>query len=129
MPFFDVLRFQPFKEAVAYGNLVEQYFDGVFPLMLFQELNYDAGYQVRCGTEEQSMRRRTDGNMMTNILRAASLTDLLTAVAEAFEAGVFCPNDAGELETNERLGTASSCAVIQAGCVLRTHYCIANGGN
>src|SRR5207249_1110216 len=38
VPFFDVLRFQPFEDAVEYANLVEEYSDGEFPLVVFKEL-------------------------------------------------------------------------------------------
>ena len=103
VPFFDVLRFQPFEDAVAYGNLVEEYFDGAFPLMVFQELNYDAGYQFRCGPKEQKSApayRWEHGNEQIETL---SLTDLLSAVAEAFEGGAFRPNDQGELDTDKVL--------------------------
>jgi hypothetical protein len=102
-PLFGVLRFQPFEDAVAYGNLVEAYFDGVFPLMVFQELNYDAGYQIRCGPEEQKSAPAYRWEHGDERIETLSLTDLLSAVAEAFERGAFRPNDLGELDTDEDL--------------------------
>ena len=103
LPFFDVLRFQPFEDAVAYANLVEEYFDGAFPLMVFQELNYDAGYQFRCGPEEQSSVPAYRWVHGDETIEASSLTNLLSAVAEGFEAGAFRPNDRGELDTDKDL--------------------------
>jgi hypothetical protein len=101
VPFFDVLRFQPFEDAVAYANLVEQYFNGAFPLMVFQELNYDAGYQFRCGPAEQKSAPAYRWEHGDERIETPSLTDLLSAVAEAFEGGAFLPNDLGELDTRE----------------------------
>ena len=76
VPFFDSLRFQPFEEAVAYGNLVEEYFSGAFPLMLFQEFGYDAGYQVRCGTGKVKIAPVYRWDMATSGLRCSRLPNL-----------------------------------------------------
>lgn len=101
VPFFDVVRFQPFEDAVAYANLAEAYFDGGFPLMVFQELNYDAGYQFRCGPVEQKSAPAYRWMHGDERIETPSLEDLLSAVAEAFEGGAFRPNDLGELDTDE----------------------------
>jgi hypothetical protein len=106
VPFFDVLRFQPFEEAVAYANLVEEHSDGEFPLMVFQELNYDAGYRFKCGTKKQKRAPTYRWIHGDELLETTSLTDLLKAVAEAFESGVFHPGDDGELDTDEDLWNA-----------------------
>ena len=103
LPFFDVLRFQPFEDAVAYANLVEEYFNGAFPLMVFQELDYDAGYQFRCGPEEQRSVPAYRWEHGDESIETPSLTNLLNAVAEGFEAGAFRPNDLGELNTDKDL--------------------------
>jgi hypothetical protein len=101
VPFFDVLRFQPFGDAVAYANLVEEYFGGAFPLMVFQDLNYDAGYQFRCWPVEQKSAPAYRWMHGDERIETPSLADLLSAVAEAFECGAFRPNDIEGLDTDE----------------------------
>ncbi len=101
VPFFDLLRFQPFEDAVQYANAVEEYSNGMFPLMVFQELNYDAGYRFKCGRKKA---KRAPAHLWIHgveRMETTSLRDLLGAVAEAFESGVFQPNDQGELDTDE----------------------------
>ncbi len=58
VPFFDVVRFLPFEDAVAYASLAEEYSIGEFPLMVFQELNYDAGYRFKVRAWEAEARTR-----------------------------------------------------------------------
>jgi hypothetical protein len=106
VPFFDVLRFQPFEEAVGYASLVEEYSDGEFPLMVFQELNYDAGYRFKCGPQKQKRAPAYRWMHGDEVLETTSLTDLLKAVAEAFESGVFRPSADGELDADEDLWNA-----------------------
>jgi hypothetical protein len=101
VPFFDVLRFQPFAEAVEYGNLVEEYFDGTFPLMIFQELFYDAGYQARCGLNEEKVVPAYRWDHGDDRIETESFTELLTAVAEGFESGVFRLNRSEGFDTDE----------------------------
>src|SRR5207249_1645029 len=81
-------------------NLVEEYSDGEFPLMIFQELNYDAGYRFKCGAEERKHAPAYRWIHGEEQLETASLNDLLSAVAAALESGVFQPNDQGELNTD-----------------------------
>lgn len=103
VPFFGCLRFQPFEDAVAYGNLVGEYFDGSLPLMVFKELGYDAGYQVRCGPKKQKsvpVYRWEHGDEQIETL---SLTDLVIAIAEGFEGGAFRPKCEGGFDTDEDL--------------------------
>jgi hypothetical protein len=99
--FFDVLRFQPFEEAVEYGNLVEEYFDGVFPLMIFQELNYDAGYQARCGPNEAETAPAYRWDHGDERIEIESFAGLISAVAEGFESGTFRFNGSEAFETDE----------------------------
>lgn len=101
VPFFDVLRFQPFEEAVEYGNLVEEYSDGMFPLMVFQDLSYDAGYRFICGPKEEKLAPACRWDHGDERVETSSLADLLSAAAEAFEGGVFQPNGSGDLDTQE----------------------------
>lgn len=102
VPFFGVLRFQPFEEAVDYGNVVEEYFDGEFPLMVFQELGYDAGYQFRCSSKEEKQTPAYRWEHGDAMVETSSLAELLSAVSEGFESGVFRLNDSGELDTDEK---------------------------
>src|SRR5450755_3354239 len=106
VPFFDVLRFQPFEDAVEYANLVEEYSDGEFPLMVFQELNYDAGYRFKCESKEQSKVPAFRWIHGDEQIETTSLYDLLSAVAEAFESGVFRLNDQRELDKDDDLWNA-----------------------
>lgn len=101
LPFFDVLRFQSFEEAVEYGNLVEEYFDGTFPLMIFQELCYDAGYQARCGANREKIAPAYRWDHGNERIETESVAELLTAVAEGFESGVFRLNGSEQFDTDE----------------------------
>lgn len=103
VPFFGCLRFQPFEDAVAYGNLVEEYFDGSYPLMVFQELGYDAGYQVRCGPKKQKSAPVYRWEHGDEQIETLSLSDLVTAIAEGFEGGAFRPKSEGGFDTDEDL--------------------------
>lgn len=101
VPFFANERFQPFEDAVEYANLVEEYFCGTFPLMVFQELGYDAGYQFRCGPNEQKTAPAYEWQHGDEQIETPSLAELLGAIAEAFEAGVFRLDDRGEFDTDK----------------------------
>jgi hypothetical protein len=101
LPFFNGLRFQPFEDAVEYANIVEKYSDGEFPLMIFQEPNYDAGYRFKCGASERQQAPAYRWLHGDEQIETTSLSELLSAVAEAFESDVFRPNEHGELDTND----------------------------
>lgn len=103
LPFFNSLRFQPFEDAVAYGNLVEEYFNGTLPLMIFQELGYDAGYQVKCGPKRERNAPVYRWEHGDEQIEAQSLSDFVIAVAEGFEVGAFRSNHQGVLDTDEDL--------------------------
>jgi hypothetical protein len=103
VPFFDVLRFQTFEEAVEYGNLVEKYFDGTFPLMILQELCYDAGYQARCVRNDETIAPTYRWDHGEERIETESLSELFLAIAEGFENGAFRLNESGEFETNDEV--------------------------
>lgn len=98
---FGYLHFAPFEEAVGYGNLVGEYFEGSFPLMVFQELGYDAGYQVRCTGSDQELAPTYRWEHGDESVETSSLAHLLSAVAEAFEHNLFRPNEKGEFDVDE----------------------------
>jgi len=101
VPLFDVLRFQPFDEAVDYGNVVEEYFDGSFPLMILQEPCYDGGYQARCGCSDAMTVPAYRWDHGEERIETESLSEFFRAVAEGFERNAFLVNDSGGFETDE----------------------------
>lgn len=98
---FGDSRFMPFEEAVEYADIVEEYSDGEFPLMVFQELDYDAGYRFKCKSGDEEVARAYRWMHGNEWVETNSLEDLLSAVAHGFDAGVFRPNGQGGFETDD----------------------------
>jgi hypothetical protein len=74
--------------------------------MVFQDLDYDAGYQFRCGFTDQESAPAYRWDHGDERIGTSSLTDLLSAVAEAFESGAFRSKDLGGLNTDDKVWNA-----------------------
>jgi hypothetical protein len=104
-PFFGGFRFQPFDKAVEYGQFFDEGFPHEFRLLVFQEFDYGCthGYGVQCRTDDQKSAPVFRWMHEDERIETTSLSALLSAVEEAFEAGAFRPNDQGEFDTDDNL--------------------------